>query len=231
MVEKTITWKDFFESIKNKGYAISLHSFLGDEYAKFVCYPPKEKMFNAFKLTPLSEVRVVIIGQDPYHEPNQAMGLAFSVPNGIMLPPSLLNIYKEISNEYQSEIPTSGDLTYLATQGVLLLNASLTVRKGKPLSHDIPEYKSFLEDVLLLLDKIDRPIVFLLWGANARKLKVFVTNKKHLVLEAVHPSPLSANRGGWFGNNHFKKTNEFLKANNSKEISWVNNGNHLLNKL
>ncbi len=220
------TWNDFFESIKDKTYSKELYEFLNQEYSCHVCYPPRQKVFNAFMLTPLNNVKVVIIGQDPYHEPNQAMGLAFSVPNGIDLPPSLINIYKEISNEYNVPVSRNGDLSYLATQGVLLLNASLSVRKAEPLSHNIPQYKEFLKDVLMVLDGIDNPMVFLLWGGNARKLKEYVHNPKHLVLESVHPSPLSANRGGWFGNNHFRKTNEFLKANDIEEINWIKSSNN-----
>lgn len=225
MKEKMKTWEDFFESLKEKEYAKKLHEFLLLEYKEHICYPPKDKIFYAFKKTPLSAVKVVIIGQDPYHEPNQAMGLAFSVPNETTIPPSLLNIYKELALEYDCEIPKSGDLTHLAAQGVLLLNASLTVRKSEPLSHNIPEYKTLLKDIFSLLNEINRPIVFLLWGANAQKLKAHLSNKNHLILEAVHPSPLSANRGGWFGNDHFKKTNEFLKKNGLKEISWLSNSN------
>ena len=220
------TWNDFFESIKDKTYSKELHEFLNQEYSCHVCYPPRPKVFNAFMLTPLNNVKVVIIGQDPYHEPNQAMGLAFSVPNGVDLPPSLINIYKEISNEYNVPVSRNGDLSYLATQGVLLLNASLSVRKAEPLSHNIHQYKEFLKDVLMVLDGIDNPMVFLLWGGNARKLKEYVHNPKHLVLESVHPSPLSANRGGWFGNNHFRKTNEFLKANDIEEINWIKSSNN-----
>lgn len=219
------TWGDFFEFIKHKEYTKQLHLFLNKEYSTHICYPPRDKVFNAFKLTPLEKVKVVIIGQDPYHEPGQAMGLAFSVPKGIALPPSLLNIYKEISDEYGMKMVNNGDLTYLTTQGVLLLNASLTVRKGAPLSHNVPSYKEFLIETLSLLDRIDRPIVFLLWGGNARKLKDYLPNPKHLVLESVHPSPLAANRGGWFGNNHFKKTNEYLKKQGLEEIHWVNDSN------
>lgn len=220
------TWNDFFESIKEKSYSKELHEFLNHEYSCHVCYPPRQQVFNAFSLTPLNKVKVVIIGQDPYHEPCQAMGLAFSVPEGVVLPPSLVNIYKEISLEYNVPLSHNGDLSYLATQGVLLLNSSLSVRKAEPLSHNIPQYKEFLKDILMVLDANDNPMVFLLWGGNARKLKEYVHNPKHLVLESVHPSPLSANRGGWFGNNHFKKTNEFLRNNHTEEINWIKSSNN-----
>ena len=218
------TWKEFFIEIKNKDYSVNLHKFLDKEYKEHICYPPRKLLFNAFDHTDLKDVKVVIIGQDPYHEEGQAMGMSFSVPFGISVPPSLINIYKEIEKEYGYKMNYSnGDLTYLANQGVLLLNAILSVRAHLPLSHNIKEYKLFLSDVLSTLNKQDRPIVFLLWGGSARKLKSELNNPNHLILESVHPSPLSANRGGWFGNNHFKMTNEFLKKNNLKEINWNNN--------
>ena len=222
-MNKTPTnWKDFFLETQNKQYSERLHSFLDKEYSTHTCFPPRKLLFNAFKLTPLSEVKVVIIGQDPYHEIGQAMGLSFSVPRGIKVPPSLINIYKEIENEYQTVVDkTSGDLTYLAKQGVLLLNSILSVRESQPMSHDIPEYEAFFQDVLSVLDKQNHPIVFLLWGSSARKLKKFLHNPSHLILESAHPSPLAANRGGWFGNNHFKKTNEYLLKNGVKPIDWI----------
>lgn len=223
MDQNISSWNEFFKEIENKEYCVNLHKFLDQEYANKICYPPRELLFNAFRLTKLEDVRVVIFGQDPYHEPFQAMGLSFSVPNGIKVPPSLINIYKEISQEFDCPIDyTNGDLTYLAKQGVLLLNSILSVRQSEPLSHDIPEYTFFFKDVLSLLDQQKHPIVFLLWGGPAKKLKKYLHNPSHLILECVHPSPLSANRGGWFGNNHFKKVNEFLKKNNYSEINWSN---------
>lgn len=215
------TWPEFFKEIQNEEYSISLHKFLDDEYANHVCYPPRNLLFNAFRLTPLKKVKVVIIGQDPFHEPNQAMGLSFSVPKGVKVPPSLINIYKEIYDEYQIPLDfTSGDLTYLADQGVLLLNSILSVRAHEPLSHNIKEYDLFFKDVLEVLDKQFRPIVFMLWGGPARKFKKYLHNPTHLILESVHPSPLSANRGGWFKNNHFKLANEYLIKNKLSPIDW-----------
>jgi len=217
------TWNEFFNEVANKDYSEYLNHFLNVEYASHTIYPPRDKMFNAFKLTPLDKVRVVIIGQDPYHEPNQAMGLSFSVPKGVKVPPSLINIYKEIEKEF--EVPmdyNNGDLTYLAKQGVLLLNSILTVRAHQPMSHNIKEYHLFLEDVLKELDVQYRPMVFMLWGGPARRLKYYLNNPTHLILECVHPSPLAANRGGWFGNDHFKKCNEYLASNHLEEISWSN---------
>ena len=222
MHEKINTWNEFFKQIQDKEYSISLHKFLDREYSSHTCYPPRELLFNAFRLTPLSTVKVVIIGQDPYHEPGQAMGLSFSVPKGIQVPPSLINIYKEIANEYKQKVDfSSGDLTYLAKQGVLLLNSILSVRAHEPMSHNIKEYEEFFNDVLTTLDHQYQPMVFLLWGNSARKFKKFLHNPSHLILESAHPSPLAANRGGWFGNEHFIKTNEYLRKNGVKEINWV----------
>ncbi|HHT67031.1 MAG TPA: uracil-DNA glycosylase [Erysipelotrichaceae bacterium] len=223
MNEKISSWNEFFIELQNEDFCIKLNKFLNEEYRNNICYPPRELMFNAFRLTPLDKVKVVIVGQDPYHEPGQAMGLSFSVPQGIRVPPSLINIYKEIAEEYNCKMNfDSGDLTYLAKQGVLLLNSILSVRAHQAMSHDIDEYKMFLARVLKVLDEQQNPMVFLLWGASARRLKVYLNNPKHLILESVHPSPLAANRGGWFGNNHFIKTNEFLKQNGLEEIEWSN---------
>jgi len=217
------TWNEFFRSIQGEPYCERLNKFLNKEYQEHVCYPPRELLFNAFKLTPLDQVKVVIVGQDPYHEPGQAMGLSFSVPKGIKVPPSLVNIYKEIALEYNCPIDySSGDLTYLARQGVLLLNSILSVRAHQALSHNIDEYKEFLSNVLTELDHQNHPIVFLLWGGPARKLKGYLHNPSHLILECIHPSPLAANHGGWFGNNHFKKANEYLKENGCVPIKWSN---------
>lgn len=216
------TWNEFFLSIQNKDYSISLHKFLDKEYENNICYPPRKLLFNAFRLTPLNKVKVVIIGQDPYHEPGQAMGLSFSVPSNVKVPPSLINIYKEIMDEYDTTIDlTNGDLTYLAKQGVLLLNSILSVRAHQPMSHNIKEYELFFQDVLEVLDKQHRPMVFMLWGSSARKLKKLLNNPSHLILESVHPSPLAANHGGWFKNNHFRLANEYLKKNKIKPIDWV----------
>ena len=216
------TWNEFFKDIREKEYSKSLNEFLDKEYNDFIIYPPRDLIFNAFKLTKLKDVKVVIIGQDPYHEPGQAMGLSFSVPKGIKVPPSLINIYKEIQNEFDTTVNmSSGDLTYLAKQGVLMVNAVLTVRKGQPMSHNIVEYKLFFKDVLELLDKQYRPMVFLLWGGPARKFKSLLKNPDHLILESNHPSPLSANRGGWFNNNHFRQANDYLKKNGVRPIDWI----------
>ena len=217
------SWSEFFKQIQNEEFCEKLNKFLNREYQEYTCYPPRELLFNAFKLTPLDKVKVVIVGQDPYHEPDQAMGLSFSVPKGIKVPPSLVNIYKEIADEYNCKMNfSSGDLTYLANQGVLLLNSILSVRAHQAMSHNNEEYKMFLSRVLEVLDRQSQPMVFLLWGGPARKLKGYLHNPSHLILECVHPSPLAAIHGGWFGNGHFKKTNEYLRKNGIKEIKWSN---------
>ncbi len=218
------TWNEFFKKLQNEEFCLKLNDFLNKEYRDYTCYPPRELLFNAFRLTPLDKVKVVIVGQDPYHEPGQAMGLSFSVPKGIKVPPSLVNIYKEIAQEYNCKMNfASGDLTYLAKQGVLLLNSILSVRAHQAMSHNTEEYKMFLARVLEVLDKQTTPIVFLLWGGPARKLKGYLHNPSHLILECIHPSPLAANHGGWFGNNHFTEANRYLRDHGLSEINWLNN--------
>ncbi len=216
------TWNEFFKKLQNEEFCLKLNEFLNKEYRDYTCYPPRELLFNAFRLTPLDKVKVVIVGQDPYHEPGQAMGLSFSVPETVKVPPSLINIYKEIADEFDTTVDmSSGDLTYLAKQGVLLLNSILSVREHQPMSHNIKEYEMFFHDVLDLLDRQHRPMVFLLWGGSARKLKKLFHNPDHLILESAHPSPLAANQGGWFKNNHFRLTNDYLKKNKVKPIDWL----------
>lgn len=222
---KFTSWEALFNDIKQKDYFKKLMSFLDEEYRNKTIFPPKELIFNAFKNTKLQDVKVVIFGQDPYPNPGEAMGLAFSVNDGVKVPPSLKNIYKEIINEYElnRDIPTSGNLTYLARQGVLLLNSYLTCVAHEPLSHKIKEYKLLFKDVLSALNDAPQPIVFLLWGTNAKSYKKYLNNPNHLIIETNHPSPLSANRGGWFNSGCFKKTNEFLRNNDIKEIEWFPN--------
>ena len=218
----SISWKDFFEKEKEKAYFRKLEEFLDNEYKNKVIYPPRDLVFNAFSLCPLDKIKVVIIGQDPYHEPNQAMGLSFSVPSTCKVPPSLKNIYKEIEDDCNEIFfNKDGDLTYLANQGVLLLNSILTVEQGKPLSHNIKEYEELYHNILKELDELDYPLVFMLWGGNAKKQSVYLKNPKHLVLCANHPSPLSANRGGFFGCKHFSKANQFLIQNGIEPIIWT----------
>jgi len=216
-------WHSFFSSVSEKEYAKKLHAFLDEEYASKVIYPPRHLLFNAFSLTNPSTLKAVIIGQDPYHNPGQAMGLSFSVPQGIAPPPSLKNIYKEIENDLGISMDFSnGDLTIWAQQGVLLLNAYLSVRAGVPLSHRIPEYDSFMSDLMAYLDGLDQPIVFFLWGGFAKKYESVVHNANRLILKASHPSPLALAHGGWFGNHHFSRANEYLESRGSKPIDWGN---------
>jgi uracil-DNA glycosylase len=216
------SWEALFTTIKSREYYLDLLKFWDEEYSNFICFPKKDHIFNAFNLTKQNDVKVVIVGQDPYHEPGQAMGLSFSVPDGVKLPPSLVNIYKELEIEYQTTIDkSSGDLTYLAKQGVLMINSILSVRNGEALSHNIKQYSLLFKDILFYLNSLEQPIAFLLWGNHAKKYSKFLNNDKHLILYANHPSPLSANRGGWFNCNHFVKANEFLSANNIQTIDWI----------
>lgn len=217
------TWNDFFTQEKQSLYFSNLLNIIDKSYEKSVVFPAKKDLFKAFELTPLSQVKVVILGQDPYHQPGQAMGLAFSVPKGIKPPPSLVNVFKEIKSDLNCVMDfTNGDLTYLANQGVLLLNPILTVEQSKPLSHDTSEYKIFTEHVFRLLNSLKQPIVYLLWGNNAHKMEKYITNEHCLIIKTSHPSPLSANRGGFFGLNQFSKANQFLMHNGVDVIKWNN---------
>ena len=216
------SWKTFFSEVSQKEYSKSLHEFLDKEYATQTIYPPRRLMFNAFELTDVKDLKAVIIGQDPYHQPGQAMGLSFSVPTGVKLPPSLVNIYKEIESDLGVRMRNDGDLTYLAKQGVLLINAYLSVREGQPLSHHREEYDLFMLDLMKYLDTLDQPIVFMLWGNFAQKYAKYVANPQHFILKSVHPSPLGANHGGWFGLHQFSRCNEYLVAHNVKPIDWQN---------
>ena len=216
------SWNEFFENVQKKEYALSLKSFLDEEYKNYTIYPPRELIFNAFNLTSVENIKVVIIGQDPYHEPGQAMGLSFSVPSTTKTPPSLINIFKELENDLGLKMRNDGDLTYLAKQGVFLINAYLSVRKGEPLSHRRHEYDLFMADLMEYLNKLNQPIVFMLWGNFAKKYEKILTNPEHLILKSVHPSPLGANHGGWFNLHQFSRCNEYLKAHNVKPIDWQN---------
>lgn len=216
------SWKNFFDEVSKKDYSKTLHAFLDEEYRTQTIYPPRQLMFNAFNLTPVEDIKVVIIGQDPYHEPGQAMGLCFSVPSSITPPPSLINIFKEIENDLGLKMRRDGDLTYLAKQGALLINAYLSVRKGQPLSHHRKEYDLFMLDLMNYLDKLDQPIVFMLWGGFAKKYEKFIANPQRLILKSVHPSPLGANHGGWFNLHQFSRCNDYLKSKNLKPIDWQN---------
>ncbi len=202
-----------------KPYYRELYNKVIDAYSRYVVYPPSDDIFNAYHLTNLSDVKVVIIGQDPYHEEGQAHGLSFSVKPDVEIPPSLVNIYKELNADLGCYIPNNGYLEKWAKQGVLLLNAVLTVRAHAANSHKGFGWEKFTDATIRVLNEQDRPIVYLLWGRNARDKKLMLNNPKQLVLESVHPSPLSA-YNGFFGCKHFSKANEFLRANGIEEIDW-----------
>ena len=213
---------DWLEPLKpefSKPYYRDLYNKVKEEYSRTLVFPPSDKIFTAFELTPLNKVKVVIIGQDPYHGPGQAMGLCFSVPSGIEVPPSLKNIYTELHTDIGCTIPNTGDLTKWAQQGVLLLNTVLTVRAHSPQSHAGIGWEQFTDEVINILNKQDRPIVYLLWGTPAAKKAQMLTNPNHLILTAPHPSPLSAYRG-FFGCKHFSKANEYLISHGESPIDW-----------
>jgi len=219
MVKFGNDWDNKIGGEFEKEYYLKLRRFLKEEYANTTVYPDMYDLFSALKETPFSKVKVVILGQDPYHEPNQAHGMAFSVKPGVPLPPSLLNIYKEINAEFGYPIPKSGYLLPWAKQGVLLLNTVLTVRAGAANSHHGKGWEIFTDEIIRQLNERRDPIVFLLWGNNARAKKELITNPRHYVLETVHPSPLSASRG-FMGCGHFKKTNEILISHLKSPIDW-----------
>lgn len=201
-------------------YFSLLTDFVRHEYATTTCYPPGRLIFNAFNLCPFDSVKVVIIGQDPYHEAGQAMGLSFSVPDGVAMPPSLQNIFKEIQGDLGIGVPQSGNLTRWAVQGVLLLNATLTVRAHQAGSHQRHGWERFTDAAISRLSEGRDHLVFILWGGYARSKASLIDRSRHLVLESVHPSPLSANRGGWFGNHHFSRCNEYLAGHGMGPINW-----------
>lgn len=215
------SFKEFIEIESSKDYYKKLKEFVVSEYENYTCFPPYKNIFHALTITPLNEVKVVILGQDPYHEVNQAHGLAFSVLCS-KLPPSLVNIYKEMASDLNVTVNQDGNLDYLARQGVLLLNTSLTVRQHQANSHSGKGWEIFTDNCIKLLNEQDRPIVFILWGRNAISKTKFLNNPKHFVLTSVHPSPLSA-YGGFFGSKPFSKTNNFLLSHNVKPIKWVKN--------
>lgn len=214
------SWKAHLAAEFDQPYFARLTDQVRQEYAAYPCYPPGRLIFNAFNLCPFDQVRVVIIGQDPYHEPDQAMGLSFSVPDGVALPPSLLNVYKEIQADLGITPPPSGDLTRWAEQGVLLLNATLTVRAHQANSHQRMGWTTFTDAAIRALSTGRDHLVFMLWGGFARSKKYLIDTSRHLVLESVHPSPLSANRGGWFGQHQFSRCNAYLAENGLDPIQW-----------
>lgn len=203
----------------NKEYFITLQNFLNKEYSEHIIYPKIENVFNALNLTRYQDVKVVIIGQDPYHEEGQAQGLAFSVPENFPLPPSLKNIYKELKSDLGIDKGNNGDLTSWAKQGVLLLNTVLTVRKGNANSHKDHGWEIFTSEIVKKLNQRKEPIIFVLWGNYAKSFETLIDTSRHYILKAAHPSPLSA-FNGFFGCKHFSKINNILKQNNKKEIDW-----------
>ena len=213
------SWRSHIGSEFDKQYFLDLTRFVREEYLHYTCYPPGPLIFNAFNLCPFDRVKVVIIGQDPYHEPGQAHGLSFSVNDGVPFPPSLQNIFKEICDDLHKPMPTSGNLTRWAEQGVLLLNATLTVRAHQAASHQRHGWEEFTDAAIRALNADREHRVFILWGSYARSKKALVDCSRHLVLESAHPSPLSAYRG-FFGNHQFSRCNAYLEANGEKAIDW-----------
>lgn len=213
------SWKEALMPEFSKDYFIRLTDFVRKEYHETTVYPPGKLIFNAFNLCPFDKVKVIIIGQDPYHGPGQAHGLCFSVNDGIQPPPSLVNIFKEINNDLGKPIPQSGNLTRWAEQGILLLNATLTVRAHQAGSHQRRGWEEFTDAVIRKLAEEKSNLVFILWGAYAQKKGAFIDRSKHLVLTSVHPSPLSAH-SGFFGNHHFSLANDYLVKNGKTAIDW-----------
>lgn len=214
------SWKTRLAGEFEKPYFTQLVSFVKEEYQSQKIYPPGKLIFNAFDKCPFDQTKVVILGQDPYHGLNQAMGLSFSVNDGIAFPPSLINIFKEIKDDLGTEMPASGNLERWATQGVLLLNATLTVRANSAGSHQKKGWEQFTDAVIKCLSDEKEGVVFLLWGKYAQDKGAVIDTKKHLVLKCKHPSPMSANQGGWFGNKHFSQTNIYLTNRGQKPIEW-----------
>lgn len=229
-VQIEASWKDALKEEFEKDYFIKLTEFVRNEYRQHTCYPPGNEIFNAFNLCPLSKVKVVILGQDPYHGEGQAEGLCFSVKTGIALPPSLINIFKEVKDDIgtrpqiikdlQGKDMYDGSLRRWAQQGVFLLNTCLSVRQHEAFSHSRQGWESFTDAVIKIISEKQEHVVFMLWGGPARTKKKIIDSSKHLVLESVHPSPLSANRGGWFGNHHFSRCNAWLQERGLMPIVW-----------
>ena len=224
------TWKEALKAEFEKDYFTKLTEFVRNEYREHTCYPPGNEIFNAFNLCPLNNVKVVILGQDPYHGPGQAEGLCFSVKTGIALPPSLVNIFKEVKDDIgttpqiikdmQGKNMYDGSLRRWAEQGVFLLNTCLSVREHEAFSHSRRGWETFTDAVIKTISEKQEHVVFMLWGTPARSKKKIIDTTKHLILESVHPSPLSANRGGWFGNHQFSRCNAWLQEKGLTTIQW-----------
>ena len=214
------SWKKELETTFNEPYFLELVRFIKQEYRNHTCYPPGKNIFSALDDCPLDKLKVVIIGQDPYHGKGQAHGYCFSVPNGVNPPPSLINIFKELEDDLNINIPDNGDLTRWSKQGVLLLNSTLTVRENLAGSHQNKGWEIFSDKIIEIISSKRNNMVFLLWGSYAKSKAKLIDNANHLILTSGHPSPLSANRGYWFGNKHFSKTNSYLKSNGLDEVLW-----------
>jgi uracil-DNA glycosylase len=219
MIQLGNDWDSILENEFKKDYYLKIREFLKAEYSSQVIFPPMFDIFNALRYTSYENTKVVILGQDPYHELGQAHGLSFSVKKGIKIPPSLVNIYKELKADIGMEIPNHGELTSWARQGVLLLNATLTVRQGLANSHQNIGWSIFTDNIIKVLNESSKPIVFILWGGNARSKKKYITNPNHLIIESAHPSPLSA-YNGFFGSRPFSKSNAFLSNHGIEPIDW-----------
>ena len=213
-------WENILQDTFEAPYFKALIDFVKSDYSSTQCFPPKKLIFNAFDLCPPEKTKVVILGQDPYHRPGQAHGLCFSVPEGIPHPPSLKNIFNELENDLQMAYPISGNLTSWAKQGVLLLNATLTVQAHRAGSHQAKGWETFTDRLIKLLSEQYEGLVFLLWGGYAKQKIKLIDADKHCVLSSGHPSPLSANRGYWFGNQHFSKCNAYLDYKGKTPINW-----------
>ena len=220
MLQLQGTWRYHLKSEFDKPYFRALSKFVYSQYSEQICYPPIDQLFNAFNSCSFEAVRVVIIGQDPYHGKGQANGLCFSVNKGMAYPPSLRNIFKELELDMKLSPPVSGDLTEWAHQGVFLLNSTLSVRSNQAGSHQKQGWENFTDQVIITLSEQKTDLIFLLWGSLAKNKKKLIDMRKHVVLESGHPSPLSANRGYWFGNKHFSKTNALLSGKGKSEIKW-----------
>jgi len=220
MVRIEESWRQHIGEEFEKPYFANLATFVRQEYTTQTCYPPGGEIFNAFNLCPFDKVKVVIIGQDPYHEPGQAEGLCFSVKEGVQMPPSLVNIFKEIKDDIGTDVPPNGSLRRWAEQGVLLLNATLTVRAHQAASHQRHGWEQFTDAVISAVARDRRHVVYMLWGGFARTKARIVDSSQNLVLQCAHPSPLSANRGGWFGNHHFSQCNQYLVDTGQMPIRW-----------
>ena len=213
-------WKTILDSEFDKTYFKELIHFVSNEYQNTTCFPPKQQIFNALNYCSVANIKVVIIGQDPYHDHNQANGLCFSVNEGVKYPPSLVNIFKEIQTDLEIAPPNSGDLSRWAGQGVLLLNTVLTVKAHEANSHQKKGWEKFTDAILKSISQNTEGVVFMLWGGSAQKKEKLIDTEKHHILKSGHPSPLSANRGYWFGNKHFSKANAFLKELRKEEVVW-----------